>query len=213
MSRLLTHATASAVSGKPLAAARLAELLARLFRDAPDESLFEAIASFDAIALEPALAEGVRRLAAAAALSDLDACRREHTRLFHDPRGAVVLQWESTWTENPPRLMGRSHLQVLRHYEDAGFRPRLDNEPADDIVLELGFVALLAKRHDLRRLHSFWGSHVVSWMPRLARKLRESTRIPLYAAVADLLETAIHPIRRQRSLHEKKATETTARIR
>jgi len=210
VSRLLTHATASAVSGKPLAAAQLAELLARLFGDAPDEALFEAIESFDTSALEPALAEGVRRLAAAAALSDLDACRREHTRLFHDPRGATVLPWESTWTEQPPRLMGRSHLDVLRYYEDAGFRPRLENEPADGIVLELGFVALLMQRRDIARLHAFWPAHVVTWMPRLARKLRETTRVPLYAAAADLLETAIRPIRR--SPHVRETAEAAARV-
>jgi len=213
VSRLLTHATASAVSGKPLAAARLAELLARLFRDAPDAALVDAIQSFDTAPLEPALAEAVHRLAAAAVLSDLEACRREHARLFHDPRGAVVLPWESTWTDNPPRLMGRSHLDVLRFFEEAGFRPRLDNEPADGIVLELGFVALLIQRRETDRLDEFWRAHVTPWMPRLARRLREAARVPLYAAVADLLDTAIRPIRRRRVNEENKATETAARIR
>jgi TorA maturation chaperone TorD len=212
VSRLLTHASASAVSGKPLAAARLAELLARLFRDAPDAALLEAIDAFDTSALDPSLAEAVRRLAAAAALSDLEACRREHARLFHDPRGAVVLQWESTWTESPPRLMGRSHLEVLRAYEEAGFRPRVENEPADGIVLELGFVALLIEQRQSSHLEAFWRAHVTSWMPRLARRLREAARVPLYAAVADLLDTAIRPIRR-RSMNEEKTTEAPTRIR
>jgi len=212
VSRLLTHATASAASGKPLAAARLAELLARLFRDAPDTALLDAVASFDPSALEPALAEATRRLAAAAALSDIAACCREHTRLFHDPHGAVVLPWESAWTESPPRLMGRSHLDALRSYHHAGFRPQLDNEPADSVALELGFVALLAEQGRTDLLEAFWHAHVTSWMPRLARRLREVTRVPTYAAVADLLDTAIRPIRR-RSTHEEKTSEATSRLR
>lgn len=212
MTRLLTHATASAASGKPLAAARLAELLARWFGDAPDAALFAAVASFDRSALEPALAEATRRLAAAAALSDVADCRREHTRLFHDPRGAIVLPWESAWIENPPRLMGRSHLDALRCYHEAGFRPRLDNEPADSVALELGFVALLAEQGRTDLLKAFWHAHITSWMPQLARRLREVTRVPAYAAVADLLDTAIRPIRR-RSIHEEDTSEAAPRVR
>jgi TorA maturation chaperone TorD len=100
---------------------------------------------------------------------------------------------------------------MLRLYERAGFRPRMANEPADHIALELGFVALLIERGETDLLEEMWRTHVVNWMPALAKSLRETSRVPLYAAVADLLDAAIRPIRR-RSRHERKTSETAARL-
>lgn len=211
MSRLLTHALAPAASGKPLAAARVAELLARIF-DAPlDADALSSICESGTIPLERRMATAVQRLCAAGQTADLDECGREFVRLFLDPQGAPCLLWESAWTERPPRLMGRSHGEVLRAYAAAGFQPVRDNEPADHIAFELAFVALLARTGQSQLLESFWREHVLNWMPLVAEKLRQTTRVPLYAAAADLLDTAVRPIRRKS--HERKAAESAARVR
>lgn len=211
MSRLLTHALAPAASGKPLAAVRVAELLARIF-DAPlDAEALSSICETGTLRMERGMATAVQRLCAVGQIANLDECGREFVRLFLDPQGAPCLLWESAWTERPPRLMGRSHGDVLRAYAAAGFQPVRDNEPADHIAFELAFVALLARSGRSDLLESFWREHVVNWMPRVAQRLRETTRVPLYAAVADLLETAILPIRRKSN--ERKVAEGAARVR
>lgn len=210
MSRLLSHATASAVSGKPLAAAHVAQLLARVLRAPLDESSQCMVCSFDTSALDRGLATAVEQLCAVTRVADRAECEREFVRLFLDPRGAVCLPWESVWTEHPSRLMGPSHLDALRWYSGAGFQPVSTNEPADHIALELGFAALLIGNGQTDALRAFWRSHVINWMPQFAEKLRRSTHTPLYAAAAHLLDTAIRPLRRR--VHERQTAEAAPNV-
>lgn len=203
MSRLLSHAMASAVSGKPLAAAHVAQLVSRVLREPLDDHGHCEVCSFDTSALDPSLANAVEQLCAVTRVADRSECEREFVRLFLEPRGALCLPWESAWTEQPARLMGASHVDALRWYSASGYRMVASNEPADHIALELGFVALLIGSGRTDTLRAFWRAHVVNWMPRFAERLRRSSRTPLYAAAASVLQTAISPIRRR--VHEQPA--------
>jgi TorA maturation chaperone TorD len=210
VSRLLSHATASAVSGKPLAAGHVAQLLARVLRDPLDDAAQCLVCSFDTSLLDRTLAQAVEQLCAVTRIADRAECEREFVRLFLEPRGAICLPWESAWTEQPPRLMGASHVDALRWYAAAGYEPVSSNEPADHIALQLGFVALLIANGRTDTLRAFWQTHVINWMPQFAAKLRSNTRSPLYAAAANLLHIAVRPIRRRAS--EQKNAEAAPHV-
>lgn len=181
----------------------IASTLARLLAAPPDRPLLREVASMTVCAPHDRLASAMQRVAILAASSDVDSCREEFFRLFVNPTGALILPWESTWTEFPPKLSGRAHVDALRFYARAGFRARRSSEPADHIATELAFVALLAHTRQKQLLAEFWSAHVLRWMPSFARKLKIEAREPLYAAVADLLLASATPVpsaERQREL-------------
>jgi TorA maturation chaperone TorD len=181
----------------------IAVTLARLLADPPDGELLHEVARLTVCAPHDRLATAVQRVAILAASADVEACRAEYHRLFVSPGGALILPWESTWTEIPPKLSGEPHADALRFYARAGFHPRNVHDPADHIATELTFVAVLAQRREKRLLAEFWSAHVLPWMPAFARRLQLETREPLYAAVAGLLLASATPIpsaQRQREL-------------
>jgi len=184
----------------------IAVTLARLLAAPPDRSVLEEVARLTVCSPHDRLAAAVQRVAILALTADVDTIRDEYLRLFVQPSGALLLPWESTWTEIPPRLSGGPHADALRFYARAGFVPKSASEPADHIATELTFVGILAQRHRTEELAEFWRAHVMPWMPAFARRLKRETREPLYVAVADLLlasATPVPSVERQRELRAR----------
>lgn len=181
----------------------IAVTLARLLAAPPDRSVLNEVARLTVCSPHDRLAAAVQRVSILAMTADADTVSDEFHRLFVSPSGALLLPWESTWTEIPPRLAGSSHADALRFYARAGFEPKKTSDPADHIATELTFVGVLAQRHQTEELGEFWRTHVMPWMPAFARQLKRATREPLYVAVADLLLACATPIpsaERQRAM-------------
>lgn len=172
----------------------IAVTLARLLAAPPDRVVLSEVARLTVCSPHDRLAAAVQRVAILAMAADVDAVREEYVRLFVSPSGALLLPWESTWTEFPPRLSGSAHADAQRFYARAGFQPKNASDPADHIATELAFVGILAQRHLTEELGEFWRTHVMPWMPAFARQLKRETREPLYVAVADLLLACATPV-------------------
>jgi len=126
----------------------------------------------------------------------------EYHRLFVGPYRLPAPPYASIYLEPGRTLMGSSTLEVLRRYEEAGFRlsPALKELP-DHVTTELLFMACLALeeaeawgRGDaegaatvLRREKAFLADHLARWIPRFSEQILVSTAEPFYRLLACLL--------------------------
>ncbi len=127
------------------------------------------------------------------------ALHQEYARLFIGPPQALLLPYESC-AEGERQLMGPSSLAVQEFYAAAGIRfdPDVCQEAPDHIVVELQALALICtapgdhsfrQRRDLER--HFLHHHLGRWAPSFASRLRALSEVPLYLAVAELLELVV----------------------
>lgn len=108
-------------------------------------------------------------------------CRhsREYTDLFVAPRPRVY-PYESMYRGQPPRVMGDSTLDVVRHYRRAGFPiPPGWHDLPDHVALELAFMGVLAENEAARWdegadsearamahvARAFAEDHLLRWLP------------------------------------------------
>ncbi len=126
----------------------------------------------------------------------------EYHRLFVGPYRLPAPPYASIYLEPGRILMGPSTLEVLKRYEEAGFRlsPALKELP-DHVTTELLFMACLAleeaeawRRGDaeaaatvLQRERAFLTDHLVRWIPRFSEQILVSTAEPFYQLLARLL--------------------------
>lgn len=173
------------------------------------------------------LEDMIKNFEASINASDRTSLKAEYHRLFVGPYKLPAPPYASVYLETEPTVMGPSTLEVLRMYEEAGFRlsPSFKDLP-DHIAAELEFMALLCEEEReswqkadfavatklLSREENFLGEHPVRWTAGFSSKILSSTDFPFYRALAFLLKDYVlfdlDCVRALRRLLE--ARETTA---
>jgi TorA maturation chaperone TorD len=151
--------------------------------------------------VEPAVAEPLARLAAAARESDAAAVGDEYVFLFD--RGAKVPPYEGAW-EEAPQLAGKAALlaDIAGFYAAFGLMPGAAQPDVEDhIAAECEFMSALALKEAYALAESdeegaaitsaaqsrFVGDHLGRWSGTFAAALRDASPLPYYGALADLL--------------------------
>jgi len=168
-------------------------------------------------ALELDLPQG---FAAQASADDVPALRAEATRLFVGAPKPVCSPYEGVWRaadDNVQALLfvNPHSMEVERFCRSCGLgRPQGTNEPIDHVATELELLEYLASLEagiaspaegapaanglpgaSAGAAHGeFLRDHALVWIPRFAQKLRASTGLGFYRAVADLLEALLKTV-------------------
>lgn len=172
------------------------KLLAECFQG-PDEELLDLLAAVDDD-LEVAVAD------LRAAATDLEALRVEYAKLFFGPFELLAPPYESTYVDDPERVMTASTAAVERAYRREGLDVDLD-EPADHVAAELEFsyvlvrseaAALAAGDFDaaatyLQRQYDFLSAHLGRWVSEFASDVREHASTEFYRLLADETRTFV----------------------
>lgn len=121
----------------------------------------------------------------ALAVDPLD-LEREYVRLFLSPGGAVCPPWQSVYSQEheSPMLMGDSHSSAISFYREYGMAPARGNEPADHAGLLLFFAAMLLENGVPADEFDRFRIRHLDWIPELARKIEQETRLDFYRLVA-----------------------------
>ncbi|MFA6958320.1 MAG: molecular chaperone TorD family protein [Thermoanaerobaculia bacterium] len=214
---LVRWARPADAGGFPEEASRVLAMLGLALLSDPTEESLAALREAATPPVRGPLGVAMADLARAAGSTDLLAARVEYTRLFHHPQGAICPPWECVARDRAPHLMGPRHHDVVAFFRRAGVEPlRGESESADHIGLELAFLSLLASRiaagDDRSALFAeFWSSHVTSWMPAIARRIIEESRIELHFATGRLLLEAV-TLQFQPGVHGYGALSTSAQV-
>lgn len=145
----------------------------------------------------------LKELASSLSASQDSSLNTEYHRLFIGPYKLAAPPYASLYLEAEPAIMGRSTLEVLRLYEEAGFvlSPSFRDLP-DHIVAELEFMALLCEREQkarqgrdisevalvIAREATFLKHHLSRWIPRFSSRILAATEMPFYRALALLAQ-------------------------
>lgn len=142
-------------------------------------------------------------------LADL---RREHTRLYLNPLGALVSLYEGLFVEKLRKgdsfdkreavlFVNPTALDAESQYRRAGLDVGSDNRfPADGITVELEYMSRLHSAYakslvecnaqtageTYEWLQEFYVSHVANWMPDFFDATKKAASVELYALAADL---------------------------
>ncbi|KLU62526.1 Tat proofreading chaperone DmsD [Peptococcaceae bacterium CEB3] len=120
----------------------------------------------------------------------------EWMRLFEGPGRFPVVLFGSYYLDGG-KLMEASTLAVRQYYRQHGMEP-VANIPADHLAYELGFLGFLTASADvaadatgreesLAARSEFLYRFMLPWMTKMVRVLRESTTIPFFLTLGDLL--------------------------
>jgi DMSO reductase family type II enzyme chaperone len=126
----------------------------------------------------------------------------EYNRLFVGPGRPQAPSYESVYRDPRGLVMGPAAQDVERRYAEAGLALVPDHhDPPDHVATELGFMAYLAMRETeaqgeealawLNRQRAFLRDHLTAWLPRFCQRVREVSRHPFYAALAELTVTFV----------------------
>lgn len=132
------------------------------------------------------------------AITDLDSLRVDHAKLFVGPFELLAPPYESTYVDEPGRVMTESTANVQEAYRREGLDIGLD-EPADHVTAELEFAAVLthtgcealAAGDDetastyLRRQYEFLSTHLGRWVGPFADDVRDHADAEFYRRLAD----------------------------
>ena len=184
------------------ARADLARLLAACFYEPgpefAEEKLFESMAAA-AARIDPALAEQVRRTAAAFAAEDHQVLLVDYTRLFLGPADAPARPYGSIWLEARQGLMQDSTMALLDLYADGGFEmDESFRDLPDHVAAELEFLYLLLFRRaeairsgdaDQGRKYSLLqrrllDEHLGRWAEPFTKAMEEGAQTAFYRELA-----------------------------
>ena len=127
----------------------------------------------------------------------------EYNRLFVGPGRPQAPPYESVYRDARGLVMGPTAREVERRYAEAGLglAPNHRDLP-DHVATELGFMAHLALQEAeaqpkealtwLDRERAFLRDHLAVWLPRFCQRVREASRHPFYAALAELTVTFVN---------------------
>lgn len=198
-----------------LSAARASvyQVLATLYLEPPSRALVSGLLALTGEMAELFDEQGaacLRRYARSYA-GDTEPLHQEFHDLFKVPLGRYVTPYEAVYrdqrvvgeTRVAGLLMGPSTLAVMATYRDSGVQvPPECGELPDHIGVELNFMALEcareqaawkagdegAARVELRRQQRFLQTHLVQWVPALARRIAANARSDFYRGIALLTE-------------------------
>lgn len=126
----------------------------------------------------------------------------EYNRLFVGPERPQTPPYESVYCDPSGLVMGPTARDVQQRYAEAGLTLVPDHHDLPDhVATELGFMAYLAAQRAeaqgedalawLDREHTFLRDHLIVWLPRFCQRVREESRHPFYAALAELTMTFV----------------------
>jgi TorA maturation chaperone TorD len=205
----------SEVSETFAALSAVSALLSRLFAAPPDEEIFRALQDIDSEEStllneeDPDWAEGLRLLAEfcrgdAPEQRMLDVIA-EHSRLFVGPGHVQAPPWASVHLDTG-MLHGPSSQKILAAYRAAGLQPpKPDQEPPDDIAIELDFVAELNKRiaealvktdfaavsQNLSTLRDFLDNYVASWLDPFLKLVEKHAETDFYLGLTKVARAGV----------------------
>ncbi len=124
-----------------------------------------------------------------------------HAELFVGPFGLKASSYGSTYLEKTRMVMGKSTMEVLKHYETVGLEVDI-KQPPDHIAIELEFLSYLcgleaeALQGGVRKKgaelaaeqKSFLGAYVLPWMPQFVENIRSGTENTFYLCLAECFE-------------------------
>ncbi len=127
----------------------------------------------------------------------------EYNRLFVGPAPPQAPPYESVYRDARGLVMGPTAREVERRYAEAGLGLAPDHRDLPDhVATELGFMAHLASQEAeaqpqdaliwLDRARAFLRDHLAVWLPRFCQRVREASRHPFYAALAELTVTFVN---------------------
>lgn len=165
-----------------------------------EERLFDSMADA-AGRVDPALAEGARRLGEAFAADTIDDLLRDYTRLFLGPVDTLAKPYGCVWLGTEKTLMQESTMAVLGLYEEGGFEIADDfRELPDHVAAELEFLYLLLFRENRAREEAqsqalaevvdlkrrFLGEHLGRWVTPFSGALRAGAQSDFYRELGEL---------------------------
>ncbi len=153
--------------------------------------------------LNPALADGARRLADGFVAENLQNLLLDYTRLFLGPTDILAKPYGSVWLEDKKIVMGDSTMAVLDLYREGGFE--LDEnfrEVPDHIAAELEFLYLLnfqeseARRADDAESWAraanlkarFLRNHLGRWVGPFTAAMKAGAATAFYKTLAEVTE-------------------------
>ncbi len=180
-------------------------LLARLFRDPPDERLLAVIRHPDFVREwpvgrgQPDVDRGLERLAAALPAVDPDALRHEFWHLFGTLGPAAAPPWQSVYLDREGALMGEETLRVRALYARFGLEAEQALAVTDDhIAVQLAFLGELSRqtaecleggdeagaRELVDGQRECLEDHLLRWADRFVDKVEAASVTGFYAGVA-----------------------------
>ncbi len=135
------------------------------------------------------------------AMTDLESMRVDYAKLFVGPFEVLAPPYESTYVDDPDRVMTESTIRVMNEYRQERVDVGLD-EPADHVAAELEFVYLLSihevealaageyetAANYLRRQYEFLVAHLGRWVAEFADDIRSHADTEFYRRLADETE-------------------------
>ena len=165
-----------------------------------EEGLFESMAAVGE-RIEPAMAEGARRLGEAFSAASLEELLVDYTRLFLGPVDARARPYGSVWLGPDGLTMQDSTMALLALYGQGGFEIAEDfRELPDHIAAELEFLYLLLFREDGARAGGnaaalaeasalkgrFMAEHLGRWAGPFAQSVEREAGTAFYRALGAL---------------------------
>ncbi|MBR2834393.1 MAG: molecular chaperone TorD family protein [Coriobacteriales bacterium] len=157
-----------------------------------------------------------RELASTPAKEALGTIRREWTRVFVHPKAPIIWPYEGVFCDVERVHAGQKSTEsrlfinpaatdAERRYKTAGYVDADMEYPADFIVTELEFLAILhtqlaqalttndaqAAEQIKASFDSFWQEHIVNWMPRFFERCQEECHTTNYMLAGRLGEQLI----------------------
>jgi TorA maturation chaperone TorD len=179
------------------------KLLAACFYEPDKDLLLEEQVCENLSKLLDTWASGAAKAAGEMTLS-LKTCSQDqlsidHAALFVGPFELIAAPYGSVYKEQNRQVMGKSTIDVLRFYQDAGLAVEI-KEPPDHIAIELEFMYYLCTKEadslanghqeeaeKFRSLQRQFFQTSLEWVPRFCETIKLGTSNPFYSGLADCL--------------------------
>jgi len=168
-------------------------LLARLYADAPDRALLDAIAKAERISGDTLFAAAWNRLAEASGAMDAEAAAQEYTDLFIGVGKSEVNLHASHWQVGA--MMERPLVELRSDLAALGLARRADVTMLEDHLSALCETMRLliagapgTPAADIAVQRSFFAQHVAPWVFDCCNAIRDSAIANYYVHVAELTD-------------------------
>ncbi len=119
----------------------------------------------------------------------LDDLRTEYTRLFITAApGTTIPPYASVYMDGDRNLQGKTTERTRDFYREHGFDLASETEPADQLSLELDFLAALTRDGQMEAEDLFLRTLFRPWFERFVAQWKQEARHPFYAVSIRLID-------------------------